>query len=210
MKFRYLVAMAIALSFSAPAFSADNAETLFTDNNCNNCHAPEKDFAGPSIKAVAKKYKDNKNAQALLEKKVREGGSGTWGVLNMPATPATVSDENIKTLVAWMLAPHGEELFKRNKCDTCHDINKKLAGPSLKAIAAKYASDKDAQGKLAFKVREGGSGSFGSMAMPATEKSVSNENINSIVEWILTLPTTAESKEEARDSKKAKTDKKAK
>lgn len=210
MKFRYLVAMFIALSFSIPAFAADDAETMFANNDCKYCHAPYGKYSGPSISEIAKKYKGNNEAPALLEKKVREGGSGVWGVLNMPATPATVSDENIKAMVEWMLVPHGEELFKRNKCDACHDINKKLVGPSLKAIASKYASDKEAQGKLSLKVRTGGSGSFGSAVMPASEKSISNASIYSIVEWILTLPTTAEPKVEAKDAIKTKSNKKAK
>lgn len=105
MKFRYLVAMTASLSISVSSLAADKVEALFTASTCNNCHAAMKDMIGPSIKAVAAKYKGNKDAQAMLEKKVREGGTGTWGALNMPATPATISDEQIKSLVAWMLAP---------------------------------------------------------------------------------------------------------
>lgn len=212
MKLRYLAALTVALSISAPAFAADKIVTLFKDSTCNNCHAPLRDMAGPSIKSIASKYKGDKGAQAMLEKKVREGGSGTWGAMSMPATAATVSDENVKTLVTWMLSQEGEALFKQSNCGTCHAADKKLVGPSLKNISAKYAGDKEAQNKLQLKVRNGGSGSFGSMAMPATDKSVSDESIYSIVEWILTQPTTpsAEPKEEAKESKKAKTDKKAK
>ncbi|MBI3221539.1 MAG: c-type cytochrome [Nitrosomonadales bacterium] len=212
MKFRYLIAMTVALSVSAPVYSADNVETLFNDSNCNNCHFPLKDTAGPSIKAIAKKYKGNKDAQAMLEKKVRDGGTGTWGVVTMPATPATVSDENIKAMVSWMLTQEGEALFKQHNCTTCHAIDKKLLGPSLKDIAAKYASDKDAPQKLMPKVRNGGSGAFGSTAMPATGKSVSDNSIFTMLEWIVSLPatpTTAPTKEAVvKDSKK--TDKKAK
>lgn len=212
MKLRYLVAATIALSISVPAFAADNIDTLFKDSNCNNCHAKLHDMVGPSINAVAKKYKGNKDAQAMLEKKVREGGTVTAGVLSMPATPASVSDETIKTLVAWMLAQEGEALFKQSNCTTCHAADKKLVGPALKSIAAKYAGDKTAQDKLVLKVRKGGSGSFGSMPMPAADKSISDASIHTIVEWILAQPATAAAApvEETQDSAKKKTDKKAK
>lgn len=216
MKFRYLIAMTVALSVSAPVFSADNVETLFNDSTCNNCHFPLKDTAGPSIKAIAKKYKGNKDAQALLEKKVRDGGTGTWGVVTMPATPATVSDENINAMVSWMLAQEGEALFKQYNCTTCHAVDKKLLGPSLKDITAKYASDKDAPQKLLPKVRNGGSGTFGSVAMPATAKSASNEHIFMMLEWIVSLPaapaTAAPAKEVVKEAAKdgKKTGKKAK
>lgn len=204
MKFRYLIAMTAALSISAHTFAADNAETLFTENNCNNCHNRVKDVIGPSVKAVAIKYKGNDNAQAMLEKKVRDGGKGTWGNMSMPATPPSVSDEDIKAMVAWMLAQEGELLFKQANCSTCHALDKKTMGPSLKVISTKYASDKDALPKLLAKVRAGGSGTFGSMSMPATNESISDINIYTMLSWILTQPTLSsdEFKAETREDKK--------
>lgn len=79
----------------------------------------------------------------------------------------------------------GEALFKQSNCGACHEIGKKAVGPSLKDIAAKYATDKEAQTKLEKKVRKGGAGSFGSMPMPTTPKSVSDETIKTVVSWIL-------------------------
>jgi cytochrome c len=76
-------------------------------------------------------------------------------------------------------------LFKKSNCTTCHAVDKKVIGPALKDIAAKYKDDKEAPTKLAEKVRKGGSGSFGSMAMPAASKSVSDESINTLVAWVL-------------------------
>ena len=118
MKVRYLLAMTVALSVSATAFAADDkvakdktaeekaAEkilALFQDGNCNNCHAVESKTVGPSLISVADKYRDDKEAQSMLEKKVRNGGVGTWGVLPMPGTRQNFSDESIKTLVTWIL-----------------------------------------------------------------------------------------------------------
>lgn len=118
MKFRYLLAMTVALSVSATAFAADDKAAkektaeekaaekileLFQDGNCNNCHAVESKTVGPSLISVADKYRGDKEAQSKLEKKVRSGGVGTWGVLPMPGTRQNFSDENIKVLVTWIL-----------------------------------------------------------------------------------------------------------
>ena len=118
MKVRYLLAMTVALSVSATAFAADDKAAkektaeekaaekileLFQDGNCNNCHAVESKTVGPSLISVADKYRDDKEAQSKLEKKVRSGGVGTWGVLPMPGTRQNFSDESIKVLVTWIL-----------------------------------------------------------------------------------------------------------
>jgi cytochrome c len=103
MKVLYLAAMTVALSVSATSFAADKPETLFVAGNCNNCHAADHKTVGPSLIDIAAKYKDDKEARAKLEQKVRLGGSGSWGVLPMPGTRASISDESIKILVAWIL-----------------------------------------------------------------------------------------------------------
>lgn len=78
-----------------------------------------------------------------------------------------------------------EALFKQNNCGMCHDAISSSLGPSLKDISSKYAKVKDAQTQLEVKVRNGGKGSFGSIPMPATPKSVSDASIKAIVKWML-------------------------
>jgi cytochrome c len=84
-------------------------------------------------------------------------------------------------------ADEGEALLKKNNCAVCHNMNNKTVGPSLKSIAAKYSGDATAQAKLEAKVRSGGSGSFGAMAMPKQPASVSDADIKAIVSWILAI-----------------------
>lgn len=103
MNVRYHITLAVALSVSNFVFAADKAETLFVEGNCNNCHASEVGTVGPTLVEIAAKYKGNQDAQAMLEKKVRSGGSGAWGVMPMPGTRAAISDESIKILVKWIL-----------------------------------------------------------------------------------------------------------
>jgi cytochrome c len=89
-----------ALIACAPAL-ADQA--LATSKNCMACHAVDKKLVGPAYQDIAKKYAGDATAQAKLETKVKKGGSGVWGPVPMPPNVA-VKDEDIKTLVKWVLA----------------------------------------------------------------------------------------------------------
>jgi cytochrome c len=68
---------------------------------------------------------------------------------------------------------------------TCHQIDKKILGPSYKDVAAKYRSDKGAEAMLVKKVKEGGKGAWGDMAMPPNAH-VKDADIQAIVKWIMT------------------------
>jgi cytochrome c len=72
-------------------------------NACMGCHAVDRKLVGPSFQQVAERYKGNAGAPVLLAHKVRDGGSGVWGAIPMPAHPA-MSDADIRTVVDWVLA----------------------------------------------------------------------------------------------------------
>jgi cytochrome c len=72
-------------------------------NACLGCHTVDRKLVGPAFRDIAAKYKGDAGAQARLEKKVREGGAGVWGVIPMPSHPR-MSDGEIRTVVAWVLA----------------------------------------------------------------------------------------------------------
>ncbi|MDO8465740.1 MAG: c-type cytochrome [Gallionella sp.] len=103
MKTRYLAALA-ALSVSTATFAAGDGAALFKQNNCSACHAATGKSVGPSLADIAAKYKGDKGAQAKLEAKTRSGGAGSFGAMPMPATAKSVSDGDIKTMVAWVLS----------------------------------------------------------------------------------------------------------
>lgn len=100
---RYLGILAIASAFAGNVLAEDGA-TLAQSHNCLTCHAVDHKKLGPAFKDVAAKYKADKNAQAMLEKKVRSGGGGNWGKMPMPATAQSVSDADIKNIVQWVLS----------------------------------------------------------------------------------------------------------
>ena len=76
------------------------------------------------------------------------------------------------------------ELAKAKNCLACHATDKKVVGPSYQDVAAKYAKDKDATGKLAKKIREGGVGAWGQIPMPANPQ-VSEAEAQTLAKWVL-------------------------
>lgn len=104
MKICYFAAMTAALTFSTATLAAGSGEAVFKQSNCTGCHAIDRKVLGPSMKDIAKKYAGIKDAQAKLEKNVRNGIPGTGGSMPMPVTPKTVSDADIRTMVSWILS----------------------------------------------------------------------------------------------------------
>jgi cytochrome c len=99
MKIVIIAAAAAVAVLSAPA-RAD--EALAKKHNCLACHQVDKKLVGPGYKEIAKKYKGQSGAAALLAGKVKKGGSGAWGAVPMPPNPA-VPDADLKKLVDWIL-----------------------------------------------------------------------------------------------------------
>lgn len=83
-------------------------------------------------------------------------------------------------------ADAGLELAKQNNCTVCHAVDKKLLGPAYMEVAKKYAGDQTADEKLVEKVKKGGSGVWGTVAMPPNTN-VSDEDVKALVKWILSL-----------------------
>lgn len=86
-----------------------------------------------------------------------------------------------------------EELAKQKACLTCHATQTKIIGPSFADIAAKYKSDKDADTKLAIKIRAGGSGVWGQIPMPPNA-AVSEAEAKTLAKWLMTVAAAAPAK----------------
>jgi cytochrome c len=80
-----------------------------------------------------------------------------------------------------------EDLAKKSGCTACHSADKKIVGPSFKEVAAKYRSDKGAEGKLVDKVKKGGVGVWGQVPMPPNSPQVKDADITTLVKWILAM-----------------------
>ena len=99
-----IVMVAIAAAGMAIAGPANAQEALAKSSGCLNCHDVAAKKVGPAYKEVAAKYKGDKSAEAKLIEKVKKGGSGVWGQIPMPPNSPQVKDEDIKTIVQWILS----------------------------------------------------------------------------------------------------------
>ncbi|MCA3212155.1 MAG: c-type cytochrome [Burkholderiales bacterium] len=77
-----------------------------------------------------------------------------------------------------------DDLYKAKNCFACHRVDRNHLGPSFRNIAARYADDKEAESKLAKRVREGGVGVWGQVPMPA-QPQVTEAEAQTLSRWIL-------------------------
>ncbi len=89
-------------------------------------------------------------------------------------------------LVTTSFATANEELAGKSNCLACHNIDKKVLGPSFQDIAAKYKDDDSAAEMLVDKVKNGGKGNWGEVPMPPNPM-LSDEDAATLVEWVLSL-----------------------
>ena len=102
MKVSVVPALIAAGLLLAVAQGAHASEALARSKNCLSCHTVDKKVVGPSYKDIALKYK-GKGVEATLARKIREGGSGTFGSIPMPASPQ-VSEAEAQQLARWILS----------------------------------------------------------------------------------------------------------
>ena len=77
------------------ATAADAGADLAKAKGCLGCHAAAEKKIGPSLRDVAAKYKGNKDAEATLTAKLKDGKGHM---------KAAASDAELKSLVQWALA----------------------------------------------------------------------------------------------------------
>lgn len=75
-------------------------------------------------------------------------------------------------------------LLNANACTACHQLDKRVVGPSFKEVAAKYGADSAAAATLATKIKQGGSGVWGAAPMPPNA-GLSDADVQQLVAWIL-------------------------
>lgn len=97
----------VALSFFGATIShaqEDNAKAyaIAKQNACLGCHNVNKKIVGPSFQSIAQRYKNDSGAQTFLKNKIAKGGSGSWGVVPMPAN-TKLSDADLTVLSRWIL-----------------------------------------------------------------------------------------------------------
>lgn len=87
--------------------------------------------------------------------------------------------------------PREMALAEKSGCLTCHKIDSKLVGPAWKDVSQRYKDQPNAKSFLITKVKEGGKGNWtaitGGIPMPPNAPRVSDEDIEKLVTFILSL-----------------------
>ena len=90
-------------------------------------------------------------------------------------------------LTVMLPAQASEDLAKKHLCTTCHVVKgTKTIGPTYADVAKKYAGQKDAEAKLADKVKKGGQGVWGQIPMPPNA-AVPDADVKALVKWVLSI-----------------------
>ena len=90
-----LIAIATAGLLATGMANAQSGPEVVKAKGCLNCHEMDKKKVGPGMKEIAAKYKDNKDASAMLAGKLKEGK----GHMKVAA-----SDAEIGSAVQYILA----------------------------------------------------------------------------------------------------------
>jgi cytochrome c len=102
------VVLFVAIFFAASAGHAVDkraAKGLAKDSDCFKCHSVSKEKDGPPYKKIAKKYKGNANAEAIITKHITT--SPTVKVDGKEETHKAIKTTDaaeIKNLVQWILS----------------------------------------------------------------------------------------------------------
>ena len=91
-----------------------------------------------------------------------------------------------RTAVVEKAAVDVVDLAKGKACLSCHGIDKRIVGPALKDVAAKYKGEAGIEAKLVQKLRRGGSGVWGPMAMPPNPDIAESDAV-ALIQWVLGL-----------------------
>jgi cytochrome c551/c552 len=78
----------------------------------------------------------------------------------------------------------GAVIAKRHACMSCHATDGRSVGPAFREVAQRYGGRPDASSKLLEKLRRGGSGAWGTLAMPPNPD-LPDEDAHAVLAWIL-------------------------
>lgn len=108
MKIHHLLCASLLAASGFSSVHAADEVAAMTDfvraNGCFSCHATAEKIVGPSFQSVSAKYAGDKDAVATLTQSVRNGSTGKWSSrAAMPPHPS-ISNDDLKKLVTWVLA----------------------------------------------------------------------------------------------------------
>ncbi len=78
------------------------------------------------------------------------------------------------------------DLARRKACLSCHGVDKRIVGPAFRDVAARYKGQAGIEAKLAEKLRRGGGGNWGPLAMPPNPD-LAEADAAALAKWVLGL-----------------------
>ncbi|HJQ66341.1 MAG TPA: ThuA domain-containing protein, partial [Gemmatimonadales bacterium] len=123
--------------------------------------------------------------------RVTDREDGTLRSGRIPAQRVAVSAQYYKDGPAGSPVHQGQQLIAAGDCLSCHQVGSKSVGPAYSDVARKYQSDTTASARLRNKIRTGGSGVWGGVAMPA-HPALTDEQAAAMVAYILSLADTTQ------------------
>ena len=84
------------------------------------------------------------------------------------------------------IASADQALAQKSACMSCHQVAKKVVGPSFQDVAKKYKGDAKAADHIVGVIKKGSKGVWGQVPMPPHPQ-VSDENAKKLADWILAM-----------------------
>lgn len=116
------------------------------------------------------------------------GAHGNLAEQNRPVGPArgtATGEPKAKGAETKAALADPKSLAQQQGCMACHGMAAKIVGPGFNEIAARYKGQQQAA-KLADKIRQGGSGTWGAIPMPP-QPGLKDEDVRLLANWILGL-----------------------
>jgi cytochrome c len=73
-------------------------------------------------------------------------------------------------------------LTQKHACTACHGVTQRIVGPAFREVAQKHSARADAVAYLSAKIKAGGSGVWGAIAMP--EQTLPEADAKAIAQWL--------------------------
>lgn len=96
-------ALPAAVVVAAASANVNDPKALLNANSCTACHGMKSKVVGPGFNEIAAKTKGRADAEAYLIDKIKNGGSGVYGAVPMPAQPQ-LKDAEAKAIAQWIAA----------------------------------------------------------------------------------------------------------
>ena len=142
---------------------------------------------GPEAEVASSIPDFARNNQGNLAEQQRTVGPQRGADTTRPAGAAAAAQATAKSSRRAASAASAEAaawaLAQQHNCLACHGLTNKIIGPAFSDVAARYARRAGAESHLAGKIKSGGQGVWGAMAMPS--QTLSDSDALAIAQWLV-------------------------